>query len=1122
MEQRQQKFIPGSVDTEGIMALAVSANRKYVAVAERSEKGLITIYDLSTLKRRKVLSIAELGSKEYVSLCFSPDGKMLAAHGGAPEWNLTVWIWEKSKMVASVKTNNQQNTSIYQCQFCPQDQTVVSVVGDTVCKAFRIFDNQLKQIPSVLGKHDAQNYTCHTWIPEEKDRVAVATDTGEIMVSEARELKATLETGDGNPITNIVPYSKGFITGGTGGVVTVFDKSDDKQMYKMGKSFKIDQYPVPVTSIALSPSEETLVCTVTENQIFQLSLSNSDILKSEEMSFELLAQGFHVKGISCVDTCIRKPLVATCSTDKSVRIWNYGERSAELVKTFSEEAYSIAFHPSGLHVLVGFADKLRLLNLLIDDMRPYKEFGIKACRETKFSNGGQYFAAVNGNTIQIYNMYTCENIGNLRGHNGKVRSLHWSPDDTRIVSAGLDGAVYEWTIADFKRQKENVLKSCSYFSAAATADGHSVFAVGSDKRLKQIDDAQIAKEYETQVALTQVCLPLNNKVLFAATETGSVRSYKYPLTGEYQEYQCHCGPITGLRTSFDDSLLFCVSDDGCLFVFDVRDKEVRAGVKREKDPVGFAEEVLVTKSDLEEKRTRMQELETQVNELTMQTEYQLRLKDLNLNEKIKDITEKFTHELEQDKAKFDLLMQEKNEQEMEYEEKLKQAEERHQQAIQALESQYQQKIMAEVERYQQLQQEKEVLNAKWDEQNTLLVESHERVIQELTEEYEAKLQEEQISLERLHQERDEASREFEEIQRQLEEDADREIETLKEKYEAKLAAEREAGLRLKGENGIMKKKFNALQKDIDDQKEEIKQLYEQKKDLYQTIASLEKDINGLKKEIKERDETIGDKEKRIYDLKKKNQELEKFKFVLDYKIKELKKQIEPRELQISEMGDQIQQMDRELERYHKNSASLDLTISDLRLKQSGLQREVLSQRRLNADSEAVIKRFHHDLHETVQHVQEPKALKESVKQLYQKYVTEQVEPLELEQDIQTEYNRQREYLEKTVEGMKRKIHKDAEGHRGDFMRVMQENVSLIKEINELRREIKALKTTSQTAKGRSSKKDGKQGGRELDHQREIIAQLRSEASEQSAELEKLRAQQSGRGGGMSLPPIGAA
>lgn len=35
------------------------------------------------------------------------------------------------------------------------------------------------------------------------------------------------------------------------------------------------------------------------------------------------------------------------------------------------------------------------------------------------------------------------------------------------------------------------------------------------------------------------------------------------------------------------------------------------------------------------------------------------------------------------------------------------------------------------------------------------------------------------------------------------------------------------------------------------------------------------------------------------------QELEKFKFVLDYKIKELKKQIEPKEEHIIEMKDQV-------------------------------------------------------------------------------------------------------------------------------------------------------------------------------------------------------------------------
>ena len=177
------------------------------------------------------------------------------------------------------------------------------------------------------------------------------------------------------------------------------------------------------------------------------------------------------------------------------------QKNAELVKSFSEEAYSVAFHPSGLHILVGFADKLRLMNLLMDDIRPYKEFAIKMCRECRFSTGGDKFAAVNGNTIQIYSTYTCENIGNLRGHNGKVRSLHWSPDDTKFVSAGLDGAIYEWSISDFKRQNENVLKSCNYSSVAASPDFNSLFAVGSDRKLKQLENAQILKEFESEVAL---------------------------------------------------------------------------------------------------------------------------------------------------------------------------------------------------------------------------------------------------------------------------------------------------------------------------------------------------------------------------------------------------------------------------------------------------------------------------------------------------------------------------------------------------------------------------------------------------------------------------------------------
>ena len=57
-------------------------------------------------------------------------------------------------------------------------------------------------------------------------------------------------------------------------------------------------------------------------------------------------------------------------------------------------------------------------------------------------------------------------------------------------------------------------------------------------------------------------------------------------------------------------------------------------------------------------------------------------------------------------------------------------------------------------------------------------------------------------------------------------------------------------------------------------------------------------------------------------------------------------------------------MDQELERYHKNNSSLELTISDLRLKLDGMQREILSQRTKLGDADAKARGIKTELHET--------------------------------------------------------------------------------------------------------------------------------------------------------------
>merc|ERR1711881_529492 len=270
---------------------------------------------------------------------------------------------------------------------------------------------------------------------------------------------------------------------------------------------------------------------------------------------------------------------------------------------------------------------------------------------------------------------------------------------------------------------------------------------------------------------------------------------------------------------------------------------------------------------------------------------------------------------------------------------------------------------------------------------------------------------------------------------------------------------------------------------------------EQNKKKQDQIDRLTKDREHNQREMRDRDVTIGDKEQKIYDLKKQNQELEKFKFVLDYKIKELKAQIDPMNDDIAEMRQQIKAMDYELEEYQRKNKKLALDISQHQMKQRALVEEIKSQKKKLFADLMLIKRFKLDLDECIAFASEPKHLKEAVAALFRKYVQSTVRTLDLDTDSQKEYNRQRTYLEKSVDSLKRKLAKDSEVHRIDNMRIMQENVSLIREINDLRREINFLKHEQVSLQ--VSEKRAKAGS-QLESQRTLLEK------ELAAQREELR------------------
>jgi hypothetical protein len=75
-----------------------------------------------------------------------------------------------------------------------------------------------------------------------------------------------------------------------------------------------------------------------------------------------------------------------------------------------------------------------------------------------------------------------------------------------------------------------------------------------------------------------------------------------------------------------------------------------------------------------------------------------------------------------------------------------------------------------------------------------------------------------------------------------------------------------------------------------------------------------------------------------------------------------------------------------------------------------------------------------DIHDLVPHIQDPLVLRARTAELYRKHVTEQIQAAEVDPDVAKEYKRQRQFLEKSVDALKRKLTRDMKARKNENMR----------------------------------------------------------------------------------------
>jgi hypothetical protein len=139
-------------------------------------------------------------------------------------------------------------------------------------------------------------------------------------------------------------------------------------------------------------------------------------------------------------------------------------------------------------------------------------------------------------------------------------------------------------------------------------------------------------------------------MLFAGTIFGELRAIKFPLSDavagidEFTEYRFHNLPITRITTSFHERYLFTAGQDGCIWIFKLTDKDGKLA-KREKD-WEYSDEILFTKSDLNDSYTVIADLKKKVEEIATESENKMMAKDEGYDRKTKQVIENFEDEIQ--------------------------------------------------------------------------------------------------------------------------------------------------------------------------------------------------------------------------------------------------------------------------------------------------------------------------------------------------------------------------------------------------------------------------------------------------------------------------------------------
>eukprot|EP00835_Amoeboradix_gromovi_P005228 NODE_473_length_8033_cov_0.435216.p1 type:complete len:1055 gc:universal NODE_473_length_8033_cov_0.435216:2447-5611(+) len=787
----------------------------------------------------------------------------------------------------------------------------------------------------------------------------------------------------------------------------------------------------------ISHHRHIVLCYTTCGGIYEFS----HLLDEENRYVCILQPTFNNKVISST-SCSRKPWIFYSLSDKTVCLFNYLSHKILFKKQFLESSLSLSIHPSSLYLLVSFPEKVTIYEILHNDLVVYKDINIRWCNNVKFSSGGHMFALTINNIIQLFDFWNVLPIMTFKGHSTNVLEIQFDYRDMYMYSTGTDGSLYSWNLLTNKRDSDHVCKGGVPIETVWINESTCVI-LQNDRTLKEVCNNSVVNQINLTVPCTCISYIKIAACVAVQGNDGRTYIYKYPFTLSQVPLIIlggHMASINGCEMVYNYGKFVTIDDDNYIVIWGLQHIEYV-------EPQ-FTDEIVVTKEEMDNQYQKLERLKIKTEEKKMEIQYQLQVKKSIIDKKLIDTSRQFEKETEIMNYEHDMEIKGYLDEEMRIKKQIQTEEEKFNKEKLEIESHYQQLLLFEYDKQQSLRNKLQNLKDKFE--SDLLQQD-----KELREVNNSRIVEHNKQETELKTKCDEDEKLLSQLEMKLrissklqEEEMEQELLEMKIDYDDKNKLLQEERYKIQAEHTQILGICEQLEKDIQLQNQEINKFEKEEADNINELKSLELILSKKQSELKGIELEINSKDDKINELRRKQEELEKYRFVMDYKLKELQDQVDPKRLEIEELNCLISKSKLQDANQIQACSLLNLKLQEItckiELEKKNIEVEMEKHRRLQLFEKRMLYKF-----KQITKLTNKKDIKLKMHELNTEF--EQLDYLSLtllNENEQQVLLKQRDSLQKQIYMVQERIDKQEKRHQKQMSKLLKENFVLFEQVQD--------------------------------------------------------------------------